>query len=104
MIFLAFAAPGAPAGLEVLTLAHVIARLAGLYGQTFVIVETSKPQAVLGLGGGGRLLLANITPGPQSVHLPSRSQSITRIGFEGAALPAQGTVMLQPYDCVEIVL
>ena len=109
---LAYAATVAPAGLEVLTLStlagpfglvagggeataegamrplgHVLARLGALAGEPVLSVETSRPDAVLGLASPERLLLANITPEPQAV-----------------ALPAGKEITLPPYGFVEIVL
>jgi len=109
---LAYAAAVASAGLEVLTLStlagpfglvagageataegnlrllgHVLACLGALSGEPVLAVETSRPDAVLGLASPERLLLANITPEPQAV-----------------ALPAGKEVTLPPYGWVEIVL
>ncbi len=126
---LAYAATVAPAGLEVLTLstlagpfglvagegepvaagdwrplAHVLARLGALSGKALTAVRSSRPESVLGLAADGRLLLANITAVPQSVHLPLRPQSVTTIGPDATALPAQAALTLAPYGCVEVVL
>ena len=109
---LAYAATVASAGLEVLTLStlagpfglvagegeataegnmrplgHVLARLGALAGEPVLSVETSRPDAVVGLASPERLLLANITPEPQAV-----------------ALPAGKEITLPPYGWVEIVL
>jgi hypothetical protein len=109
---LAYAATVASAGLEVLTLStlagpfglvagggeataegnmrplgHVLARLGALAGEPVLSVETSRPDAVLGLASPERLLLANITPEPQAV-----------------ALPAGKETTLPPYGWVEIAL
>ncbi|WP_421592573.1 D-apionate lactonase [Shinella sp. M27] len=124
---LAYAATVATAGLEVLTLstlagpfgliagegevsargelrplAHVLARLGTLSGQEVHAVETSRPDAVLGLASKERLLMANITPEVQAVLLPSPPRAVMLIG--GETLPVTGQVSLPPYGCVEIVL
>ncbi|WP_313528732.1 hypothetical protein [Shinella sp.] len=124
---LAYAATVATAGLEVLTLstlagpfgliagegevsargelrplAHVLARLGTLSGQEVNAVETSRPDAVLGLASKERLLMANITPEVQAVILPSPPCAVMLIG--GETLPVTGQVSLPPYGCVEIVL
>lgn len=124
---LAYAATVATTGLEVLTLstlagsfglvagegeavaqgelrplAHVLARLGALTGQAVHAVETSRPDAVLGLASEECLLLANITPEVQTVILPSPPRAITLVG--GDALPVAGQVSLPPYGCIEIVL
>lgn len=126
---LAYAATVAPAGLEVLTLstlagafglvagegepqpagalrplAHVIARLARFGGKPWLRVESAAPQAVVGLGAEGVLLLANITGQPQMVCLPQTPRSVTGIGFEDHAVPATQTLALEPYACLEVVL
>lgn len=124
---LAYAATVAEAGLEVLTLstlagpfglvagpdepvapgeprplARVIARLGALSGETWHAVETSRPDAVLGLGVPGRLLLANITPAPQRVALERMPRSVVSLTEEsGEVLPTE-LVLLAPYGCVEI--
>jgi D-apionolactonase len=124
---LAYAATVATAGLEVLTLstlagsfglvagkgetaaegelrplAHVLARLGALAGEAVHSVETSRPEAVLALASRERLLMANITPEPQTVALPARPHAVSLIG--GEALPATDRVVLPPYGCAEIVL
>lgn len=124
---LAYAATVAAAGLEVLTLstlagsfglvagegetsargalrplAHVLARLGSLGGQEVHAVETSRPDAVLGLASKECLLLANITSDMQRVVLPSLPRAAALIG--GAALPLVGQVSLPPYGCAEVVL
>lgn len=124
---LAYAATVATTGLEVLTLstlagpfglvagegeaaaqgalrplAHVLARLGALAGQAVRAVETSRPDAVLGLASKECLLMANITPEVQTVILPSLPCAVTLIG--GGALPVAGQVSLPPYGCIEIVL
>jgi len=105
---LAYAATVAPAGLEVLTLstlagpfglvadggkplplAHVLARLGALAGEAALAVETSRPDAVLGLATRERLLLANITPAPQRVALPSGGEAVLEpYGWIEAAISA----------------
>ncbi|MCJ8055984.1 hypothetical protein GB928_019670 [Shinella curvata] len=124
---LAYAATVATTGLEVLTLstlagsfglvaregeptaqgalrplAHVLARLGALMGQAVYAVETSRPDAVLGLASKDCLLMANITPEVQTVILPSLPRAVTLIG--GDALPMARKVPLPPYGCVKIVL
>nr|WP_298094033.1 hypothetical protein [uncultured Shinella sp.] len=124
---LAYAATVATAGLEVLTLStlagsfglvagegeaaaqgalrplgYVLARLGTLTGQVVHAVETSRPDAVLGLASQECLLMANITPEVQTVILPSLPRAVTLIG--GDALPVAGQISLPPYGCVEIVL
>lgn len=124
---LAYAATVATTGLEVLTLstlagpfglvagegeasaqgeprplAHVLARLGALTGEQVHAVETSRPDAVLGLASEKSLLLANITPDVQTVALRSSPRAVALIG--GAALPVAEQVSLLPYGCVEILL
>ncbi|MCJ8150158.1 D-apionate lactonase [Shinella sedimenti] len=124
---LAYAATVATTGLEVLTLstlagsfglvaragevmapgelrplAHVLARFGALAGHNVRSVETSRPDAVLGLASDRVILLANITPEPQTVVLPSLPRQVSLIGGEG--LPADEQVVLPPYGCVEAVL
>ena len=126
---LAYAATVASAGLEVLTLstlagpfglvagegeataagdlrplAFVLARLGALAGEAVVAVETSRPDAVLGLATRDRLLLANITPEAQNVSLPENPRRVSLIGAESADLPkADGKLTLPPYGCVDVV-
>lgn len=126
---LAYAATVASAGLEVLTLstlagsfglvagegeamvagdlrplAHVLARLGTLAGEAVASVETSRPDAVLGLATRDRLLLANITPEAQGVSLPENPRRISLIGAERMDLPmANGKLILPPYGCVDVV-
>lgn len=125
---LAYAATVAPVGLEVLTLstlagsfglvagpgepaaegalrplAHVIARLGALSGEALHVVETSRPDAVLGLGVSGRVLLANITAETQRVSLGAKAQSITLLSVTPRDIPAADSVELGAYDCAEIV-
>ena len=125
---LAYAATVAPVGLEVLTLstlagpfglvaadgepmaegglrplAHVLARLGALSGEALVAVETSRPDAVLGLATTAQLLLANITPEVQTVALTEKPRSVLMIAADGGALPAEIHVAIPPYGCVEIV-
>jgi hypothetical protein len=126
---LAYAATVASAGLEVLTLstlagsfglvagdqepveqggprplAHVIAALGALSGEKLWQVETSRPDAVLGLGTATTLLLANITPARQRIALPAKPQAVEMLndGFEGIA--ASETIELGPYGCARISL
>jgi hypothetical protein len=125
---LAYAATVASAGLEVLTLstlsgsfgliagegeptepgewrplAHVIARLGALTGATYHMVETSRPDAVLGLSAAGRVLLANITAEPQRVALGRKANGITRIGLDLKDVALSDVLDLGAYDCAEIV-
>ncbi|WP_421577332.1 D-apionate lactonase [Shinella sp. M31] len=85
---------------ELRPLAHVLARLGALTGQAVHAVETSRPDAVLGLASKECLLLANITPEVQTVILPSLTHAVTLIG--GDALPVAGQVSLPPYGCAEV--
>lgn len=125
---LAYAATVAPAGLDVLTLstlagsiglvagegepvaegglrplAQVIARLGALSGEAWHGVETSRPDAVLGLATADRLLLANITSQTQRVELGRVARSVTMIGAEMADVAAGDAVELGAYGCAEIV-
>ena len=83
-------------------LAHVLAGLGASTGQAVHAVETSRPDAVLGLASKDCVLLANITPDVQTVILPSLPRAVTLIG--GGALPVAGQVSLPPYGCIEIAL
>lgn len=125
---LAYAATVATAGLEVLTLstlagpfglvagkgepaaegeprplAHVLARLGALSGASVTAVETSRPDAVLGLGLDDRLLLANITRERQRVALAAQPRAIWEISADRPELLAGRQVVLPPYGCVEIL-
>lgn len=126
---LAYAATVAPAALEVLTLstlagpfglsagdgeatargelrplAHVLTRLGAMSHQPLHAVETSRPDAVVGLASSERLLLANITSAAQSIVLPAKPNKVAVIAAEGAELPPHQRITLPPYGCVEIVL
>ncbi|MGQ3215259.1 MAG: D-apionate lactonase [Shinella sp.] len=126
---LAYAATVVPAGLEVLTLstltgpyglvagegeatlqgdlrplAHVLARLGILAGEAVHAVETSRPDALLGLASKERLLLANITAKPQVAALSQPPRRVSLIGAESVDLPASERIVVPPYGCVEIVL
>lgn len=126
---LAYAATVASTGLEVLTLstlagsfglvagarepvaegelrplAQVIARLGGLSGRPCHIVETSRQDAVLGLGAPGRLLLANITPQTQRIDLGTTPKSIMMLSAAPRDIVAADLLDLGAYDCAEIVL
>ena len=127
---LAYAATVAGAGLEVLTLstlagafglvagegepaargelrplAHVLARLSALSGEAVVEVETSRPDAVVGLAAKDRLLLANITPEAQAIMLPSAPRAVSLIDLDNEAVsPDGGRIVLPPYGCVEVTL
>lgn len=125
---LAYAATVAASGLEVLTLstlagsfgliagegepaktgelrplAQIIARLGALSGETYHAVETSRPDAMLGLGVAGRVLLANITPDNQRVALGRRAKTIARLGIESRQVAEADGLDLEPYGCAEIV-
>jgi hypothetical protein len=125
---LAYAATVASAGLEVLTLstlagssgliagerepaaagefrplAHIIARLGALSGKAYHAVETSRPDAVLGLAVPGRLLLANITPENQRVALGGNAHSITLLSATPRDIPAADMLDLGAYGCAEVV-
>ena len=126
---LAYAATVASAGLEVLTLstlagpfglvagegettakgelrplAHVLARLGALAGEEVVAVETSRPDAVLGLASRERLLLANITPAPQTVMLTATPRKVVEIASGEKVLASGQHVTLPAYGCVEIFI
>ncbi len=126
---LAYAATVTPAGLEVLTLstlvgafglvaqdceatakgelrplAHVLARLGALAGKELVAVETSRPDAVVGLASKERLLLANITSKTQMVAMPEKPQRASVVGADGPELPASEQTTLPPYGCVDVEL
>ncbi|WPE23298.1 hypothetical protein [Shinella zoogloeoides] len=126
---LAYAATVASAGLEVLTLstlagpfglvagggeatakgemrplAHVLSRLGALAGQAVIAVETSLPDAVLGLATKERILLANITPETQAVTLGATPRRVALIAADGEELPAGGLITLPPYACIEVLL
>lgn len=125
---LAYAATVVPAGLEVLTLstlagpfglvagegeatpegelrplAHVLARLGRLSGTALTAVETSRPDAVLGLAAADRLLLANITQDELTAVLPWRPRRVFLIGGDDVVLPAVERICLPPYGTVEVV-
>jgi hypothetical protein len=126
---LAYAATAAPAGVEVLTLstlagsfgliagqsepmdagglrplAHIVAALGAMSGQRLYQVESSRPDAVLGIGTAATMLLANITPTDQRIALAARPQAIEILndGFETVAVT--DTVELGPYACARISL
>jgi hypothetical protein len=135
---LAYAATVAPAGLEILTLstlagpfgliaeadeampagaarplAHVLAALGALSGRRLVTVETSRPDAVLGLAArdedGMTLLLANITPEPQTVLLPEGAGEVEALNITRGAggfqpVDRQEAVTLGAYGCVRVVV
>lgn len=125
---LAYAATVAPAGLDVLTLStlagpfglvagegepvaagglrplgDVIARLGALSGERFHAVETSRPDAVLGLGVQGRVLLANITPDRQRVALGRKAEAVTLLGVDPKDVVPADLLELGAYGCAEIV-
>jgi hypothetical protein len=126
---LAYAATVASAGLEVLTLstlagpfglvagkrepleeggprplAHVIAALGAMSGQTLQAVKTSRPDAVLGLGTATTMLLANITPAKQSVALSAKPQAVEILEDRFHGIAASDTIELGPYACARISL
>lgn len=126
---LAYAATVASAGLEVLTLstlagpfglmagegeatvqgdlrplAHVLARLGVLAGEVVHAVETSRPDALLGLASKECLLLANITAKPQMAALFQQPRKVSLIGANSSDLPAGDRIVLPPYGCIEVVL
>ena len=125
---LAYAATVASAGPEVLTLStlagsfglvagggepvakgklrplgHVIARLGALAGKTYHAVETSRPDAVVGFGVPGSVLLANITPANQRIVLGRTAKSIMRLGVGSGDIAASDILDLGAYGCAEIV-
>lgn len=125
---LAYAATVAPAALDVLTLstlagpfglvagegeasamgelrplARVLARLASLSHQPLYAVETSRPDAVLGLASQKRLLLANITGAEQTLVLPAKPRKVSMIA-DGRELATQREVALKPYACIDVDL
>lgn len=126
---LAYAATVASSGLELLTLstlagssglvagageatalddlrplAHVLARLGALAGEVVHAVETSRPDALLGLASQDRLLLVNITAQPQVVALPVKPRGISLIGADSGDFPVGEQIVVPPYGCIEIVL
>jgi hypothetical protein len=125
---LAYAATVAPAGLDVLTLstltgpfglvagkgepvaegqlrplALVISRLGALSGEDYHAVETSRPDAVLGLATRGRLLLVNITPQIQRLALPVKALEITALSAEPRKIATKDILELGAYQCAEVV-
>jgi len=125
---LAYAATVASAGLDVLTLstltgpfgliaskrepmaegelrplALVIARLGALSGKDYHAVETSRPDAVLGLATHGRMMLANITPQSQSVTLPVGAREIATLSATHRKIPPTDILELGAYACAELV-
>ncbi|MBD9596346.1 hypothetical protein IB270_26245 [Ensifer sp. ENS05] len=125
---LAYAATVAPAALDVLTLstlagpfgllagegegtvsgelrplAHVLARLASMSHELLFAVETTRPDAVLGLASQKRLLLVNITCDEQTVILPANPRKVSTIA-DGGELTAQHQLTLAPYACVDVAL
>ncbi|SDN77066.1 hypothetical protein [Ensifer sp. YR511] len=125
---LAYAATVAPAALDVLTLstlagpfgllagegegtvsgelrplAHVLARLASMSHELLFAVETTRPDAVLGLASQKRLLLVNITCDEQTVILPANPRKVSTIA-DGGELTAQHQLTLAPYACIDVAL
>jgi len=84
-------------------LAHVLARLGDLAGEVVHAVETSRPDAALGLASQERLLLVNITPAPQTVALPAQPRRVSLIGGDTADVPAGEQIAVPPYGCIEVV-
>ncbi|HEV7322216.1 MAG TPA: hypothetical protein VGO04_26730 [Ensifer sp.] len=126
---LAYAATVASAGLDVLTLstlagsfglvagkgeplsegelrplAHVLSRLGALAGREVSVVETSRPDAVLGMAAKERLLMVNITPDAQRVALPAVPRTVSLITAAGEILAQGEVVVLPPYACADIAL
>jgi hypothetical protein len=126
---LAYAATVASAGLEILTLstlagtsglvagegeaaaegklrplAHVLARLGALAGEEVFSVETSRPDAVLGVASRERLLVANITAEVQTIVLDANPRRVVEITAEGGEMAVSVQITLPPYGCFEIVL
>jgi hypothetical protein len=124
---LAYAAVTAAAGLEVLTLstlagpfgliagegeplaagdprplAHIVAALGALSGERLHRVETSRPDAVLGIGSAATILLANITPAKRRVALAAKPRAVEILndGFEAVAVT--DTFELGPYACARL--
>lgn len=125
---LAYAATVASTGLEVLTLstlagsfgliagkgeptpegelrplARVLSRLGALAGREVSVVETSRPDAVLGLAAKERLLMVNITPDAQRVALPAVPRVVSLITTGDEYRVQDEGVVLPPYGCVEVV-
>lgn len=123
---LAYAATVAEAGLEVLTLstlagpfglvagggepadagslrplAAVIAALGALSGQALHIIESSRPDAVVGLSTATTLLLANTTPETQRVVLDG-ARAVEVMDGEFRATSATDTIVLGPYGCARV--
>jgi hypothetical protein len=105
------AGPGEPADEGALRpLGHVIGALAALSGRPLVAVETSRPDAILGLGAGdGRagtvLLLANITASDETLVLGRMPQEVEMLGRDGfASVPVAASLTLEPYGCARIRL
>ena len=89
---------------EMRPLAHVLSRLGALAGQAVIAVETSRPDAVLGLATKERILLANITPETQAVTLGAMPRRVALIAADGEELPTGERITLPPYACVEVLL
>ena len=125
---LAYAATVASAGLEVLTLStlagpfglfagdgepraagelrplgQVIARLGALSGEAYHAVETSRPDAVLGFGVPGKVLLANITPERQQVALGATAKAIRLLGADSNDAGPADMLALGAYGCAEVL-
>ena len=79
-------------------------RLGALSGETCYAVETSRPDAVLGLAVPARLLLVNITSDTQRVVLGVKPKSIMLLTAAPPEAPATEMLELGAYGCAEIVL
>ena len=55
--------------------------ISGLSGSAIRPVASSDPARVLGLAGGDRLLMANLTPEPQTVRAEGRQIELTAYGI-----------------------
>jgi hypothetical protein len=94
--------PVAEGGLR--PLGQVISAFGAIAGETLHVVESSNPDAVVGLATSGRLLLANITPMTQRIALGSTPREISVLAGDGRSLPAVGMVEIGPYECLDIRL
>ena len=88
---------------KVRPLTWVISRLGALSGEDYHAVETSRPDAVLGLATHGRLLLANITPQSQRMALPVKALEITLLSATRRKIPATDILEFGAYECAEVV-
>lgn len=88
---------------ELRPLARVLSRLGALAGREVSVVETSRPDAVLGLAAKERLLMVNITPDAQRVALPAVPRVVSLITTGDEYRVQDEGVVLPPYGCVEVV-